>query len=332
MVLETIESRVARLTQKVSELEMRLQSERQRHDREIALVREQFDSGDVLCRRVEWTISDITAKLRELPKGHSIYSPEFSAGGVRNMQLEFFPNGRESATIEGMCSVFFWSGDNTRIKYQLFVGSHYRAPDDDTFTQKMGHGHSNFCILDPEVDRATDSVVVGVDLLEISKAYQLAPGLRVIRAPLAKAMEKEVAVSENRGVTRVEWRIKDVSRKLANAVRGSGLYSPLFSAAGVKEMQMEFYLKGNQSTSRDGNCAFYLRCPEGTRLVVSLAVGGYKRGPIAANFEGPAGKGIPDFCEVVPEIDRHNDTLLVWVEVKNVAEGQQDGKKNILFI
>jgi len=325
---------LTRLTLRIQELESR----QARSDREIANLRDLLknsDSGeaaDVLCRRVEWVIPDISQKLRELPKGHSLYSSDFSAAGIRGLQLEFFPNGRESATIDGMCSVFFRCSENTRVRYQLFVGSHYRAPDDDDFQQRMGHGHSNFCRLEPEVDSASDSVTIGIEILEVSKTYNVGPGLKVIRSPFPALLARELAVIDNKAVTRVEWRVTDFSRKLKTAVRGASLYSPLFSAAGVRELQMEFYPRGNQSTNKEGNCAYYLRCPEGTRLVVTLIVGEFKRGPITANFEGPAGKGIPDFCDVMDQIDNSTDSLLIALELKNASEGLVEGRKTLLTL
>lgn len=57
----------------------------------------------------------------------------------------------------------------------------------------MGHGHSNFCLLDAEIDNVTDrwnaavhwaslesccscSVTVGVDILDVSKVYEMGRG------------------------------------------------------------------------------------------------------------------------------------------------------------
>ena len=56
-------------------------------------------------RRVEWTIPGISERLKSQEKGLSIWSPEFSARGINGIQLEFFPNGRESTTIGGFCAV-----------------------------------------------------------------------------------------------------------------------------------------------------------------------------------------------------------------------------------
>ena len=326
MPAESIESRVSRLAQQLQEMEVRAAGERRKFQAEIAQLREQ-QSVDVLSRRVEWTISEISQKIKELPKGGSIYSPEFSAAGLPGLQLEFFPNGRESASIPGMCSVFFWCGEGMRVRYQLFVGGHYRAPDDDEFTQRMGHGHSNFCKLEHEIDKASDSVVVGVEVLDVARSFKVAPGLKIVRSSFANWVGRELSLVENQNLSRVEWKIPGVSKRLDISVRGAAFYSPLFSVAGVKDLQIEFYFKGNQATAKDGSCAFYLRAPEQSKLVVTMQVGNFKRGPIAANFDGPAGKGIPDFCEIANEIDRNTDSLLVAVEIKNVQE-----KKGVLQI
>ena len=82
-----------------------------------------------------------------------------------------------------------------------------------------------------------------------------------------------------------------MEKKLQNLPRGSSIYSPLFSACGVREILLEFYPNGSQNTTKDGFCAFYLRCPEGTSIVVTLFVGNFKKGPIVAHFDGSAGKG-----------------------------------------
>ncbi|KAF4714719.1 hypothetical protein FOZ63_022559, partial [Perkinsus olseni] len=118
-------------------------AEMRRQDKEIQALKDRIDAlrmenvhltmqlgvteagTDPLTRRVEWTITGIREQLKVCPKNVSIWSPEFSACGIRNMQLEFFPQGRETATLDGFCSVFFWCPEGTNIKYQLFVGNHY---------------------------------------------------------------------------------------------------------------------------------------------------------------------------------------------------------------
>jgi len=273
--------------------------------------------SDIFCNRAEWRISNISTKMKEFPKGQSIWSPEFSAAGIRNLQIEFFPCGRESASLENFCSVFFWCPEGTNIKYELFVGSHRRAPDEDVYETRMGHGHSNFCLLEAEIDKSDDSVTVGVDIIDVQKEINYGSGLRVIRPSLSKIMARYTSVVENRQIGRIEWRINRISERLKNLPKGASIYSPVFSAANIRDMLIEFYPNGNANTLKEGYCALYLRCPEGTQIIVTLVVGEVKKGPISAKFDGNAGKGLPEFCPIAPQIDITNDALLVAIEVKN---------------
>ncbi|EER19878.1 hypothetical protein Pmar_PMAR006770 [Perkinsus marinus ATCC 50983] len=275
----------------------------------------------------------IREQLKMCSKHVSIWSPEFSACGIRNMQLEFFPQGRETATLDGFCSVFLWCPEGTNIKYQLFVGNYHRAPDEDTYDSRMGHGHSNFCLLDAEIDNVTDSVTVGVDILDVSKVYEMGNGeLKIHRLSLNKLMRREMMVIENHDVSTVEWKISRISQRLAATPRGASLYSPVFTAAGIRDMLLEFYPNGNANTKKDGYCSLYLRCPEGTQIVVTLIVGSYRKGPIMAKFDGSAGKGLPEFCELTAQINKDDDSIMVGLELKNAALSGTDGsgKKTVL--
>jgi hypothetical protein len=271
---------------------------------------------DVFCSRAEWKITNISNRLRECPKGTSLWSPEFTAAGLRGLQLEFFPSGRESATMDGFCSVFFWCPEGTNIKYQLFVGGHCRAPDEDQYEARMGHGHSNFCLLSNEIS-PDDSVTIGVEILDVRKEINYGSGLRVVRPPMNKILGKFLSVGENRSINKIDWRITKIGSKIKSLPRGASLYSPVFSAGGVRDMLIEFYPNGNANTQRDGFCSLYLRCPEGTQIVVTLTVGEVKKGPITARFDGPAGKGLPEFCELRPQINQADDSLTISIEIKN---------------
>ncbi|KAF4660796.1 hypothetical protein FOZ61_003758 [Perkinsus olseni] len=346
--------RINQLGAHIADIEQKHMAEMRRQDREIQTLKDRIDAlrmenehltmqlgvteagTDPLTRRVEWTITGIREQLKVCPKNVSIWSPEFSACGIRNMQLEFFPQGRETATLDGFCSVFFWCPEGTNIKYQLFVGNHYRAPDEDTYDSRMGHGHSNFCLLDAEIDQAADSVTVGVDIIDVSRVYEMGRGeikasRRVHRLSLNSLVRHEVLVVENRDVSLVEWKISKISRRLAAAPRGASLYSPIFTAAGIHDMLLEFYPNGNANTKKDGYCSLYLRCPEGTQIVVTLIVGSYRKGPIMAKFDGSAGKGLPEFCELAEQINKDEDSIVVGLELKNAAPGTDGGSKKTVL-
>ena len=99
-------------------------------------------------------------------------------------------------------------------------------------------------------------------------------------------------------------------------------------------MLLEFYPNGNANTQKEGYCSLYLRCPEGTQVIVTLIVGEIKKGPITAKFEGPAGKGLPEFCDIRDQIDKSSDSLLVALEVRNpnISLGVTEGKPNVLSL
>jgi len=281
-------------------------------------------------RRVEWSIPGIGERLKTQEKGMSIWSPEFSARGVNGIQLEFFPNGRESTTINGFCSLFLWCPSGTKIKYQLCVGNHIRAPDEDTYDGRMGHGHSNFCTLNSEI--VDDTVTVGVDILEVTKTSTVTSelgSLNILTGAVQNHINTETQILNNRNITRIEWRLVNMEKKLANLPRGSSLYSPLFSAQAIREILLEFYPNGSQNTTKDGFCAFYIRCPEGANIVVTLFVGNFKKGPIIAHFDGSAGKGLPDFCDILKEIQ--DDQLVVGIEIQNQAL-EKELKRSTLYL
>jgi len=153
--------------------------------------------------------------------------------------------------------------------------------------------------------------------------------LQIFTGAVRSHIDTEASVITNRNISRVEWRLVNMEKKLANLPRGSSIYSNLFSAAGLREILLEFYPCGSQNTTKDGFCAFYIRCPEGTSIVVTLFVGNYKKGPIVAHFDGSAGKGLPDFCEIAKEIE--DDQLILGLEIQNQAL-EKDNKKNTLHM
>lgn len=211
-------------------------------------------------------------------------------------------------------SFFF---QTVRFRYQLVVGSHKRAPDEDSYDTRMGHGHSNLCHLASEINTVDDSITVGVEILDVQKSIDFGSGLVVSRPPMHSIMSRFVSVAENRHIGRVEWLIEGMTRKIKTLPIGASLYSPVFSSAGIRDMLIEFYPNGNMNTAKEGHCSLYLRCPEGTSVFVTLIVGEVKKGPIAAKFDGHAGKGLPEFCHLASQVQ--DDSVVVALELRNPA-------------
>eukprot|EP00928_Gymnodinium_smaydae_P019054 TRINITY_DN17274_c0_g1_i1.p1 TRINITY_DN17274_c0_g1~~TRINITY_DN17274_c0_g1_i1.p1 ORF type:complete len:374 (+),score=78.34 TRINITY_DN17274_c0_g1_i1:156-1277(+) len=268
-------------------------------------------------RRVEWTVDSFSQKRAGTAQGVPLWSPEFSIAGIDGVRLEFFPNGRENTTHEGFCSLFLWCPGGVRVKYQLFVGSFYRAPEEDTYAESVGHGHSNFCPVLPEVDAEKDSIVLGVVLHEVTELMpNTLGGLSLYSLPLEAMMGRELDVVSNKGVGKVVWTISKISGRLKQLPRGASMYSPLFTAGGIREILLEFYPNGSAQTTKEGFCSFYVRAAPGVSMVVTLIVGSVRKGPIRTKFDNLSGKGLPEFCYLPDQIDEKEDSLQVGLELK----------------
>lgn len=331
------------LQRKVSELEVQLATQANQHSLELQNLQTELDQlhrlvrefeqqslktetidgtpADVFTRRAEWTIDNFSEKEQATAKGGSLWSPKFRAAGLDGLQLEFFPKGREKTTFPGFCSLFLWCPARTKVKYQLWVGSFQRAPEEDSYSDHIGHGHSDFCPLKPEIDVENDSLTVGVTFYEVSQIRRTPDtgreALRLYSTPLHAMVVREAEVVENRNVNKVIWNIENISERVKEFPRGASIWSKVFTACGIREILLEFYPNGSSNTTKDGFCAFYMRCPQGVQLMVTLHVGKVKKGPIKTKFEGCAGKGLPDFCLLQDQINQEQDTLEVGIVLQN---------------
>lgn len=336
-------SDAAALQTKVLELETRLADQARKNEMELENMRKVIvdlqalttsleeqgkrndvvsggSNSDVFTRNVEWTINSFSTKAAGLAKGESLWSAKFNAAGMQGLQLEFFPMGREKTTFEGFCSLFLWCPSGTKLRYQLRVGSFFRAPDEDEYTGRIGHGHSNFCPLKPEVDAEKDCITLGVNFIEVRTAEATTSTetgtLRLNPTPLEAIVRKEAEVIQNRNVTKVVWTISRIADRLKHLPRGASMWTRLFTAAGIREMLLEFYPNGSTNTTKDGYCAFYIRCPEGVSVIVTLFVGNIRKGPIKTVFDSLTGKGLPDFCLLQEQITQ-DGSLEVGIELQN---------------
>jgi len=326
---------VIELQQQVADLSKKLEEQEARQSKELAKLQgdlqelrgvaqtvERRSSSSNFVRKVEWTISDFAEQKVKVSKGSSTWSPRFDAAGVAGLQLEFFPNGREKTTFDGFCSLFLWCPSGWRVKYQLFVGSFLRAPDVDEFPDSIGHGHSNFCPIAPEVDTENDRVVIGVVFLEVSElSPPLASPIRLVSRPVEAMVNREADVVANKSVNKVIWKVTNASKRIAQLPRGASMYSPLFTAAGIREVLLEFYPNGSTQTQKDGYRAFYVRCTPGASMVITLFVGKSRKGPIKTTFDGLAGKGLPEFCLLSEQLNAEDDSVQVGIELQSQHSG-----------
>lgn len=346
---KTMEHTIARvqLREEMNKVKTRLETQMK-----LRSMREQKEGepppskpDDTFTRTATWKIEGISDKIRTIPRNQPIRSDSFTILGVSDIQLEFFPNGRESTSLEGFCSLFLWCPAGTKIKYQLRVGNHWAAPDEDEYTAPMGHGHSNFCNLQAHINSADDSLEVGIRVLDITHQDTMSVrGLNLIATAPEGLVKHESMVLSHIDVSTVEWRIKRVKQLLEVTPKGSSIYSPTFSLAGVRQMLLEFYPAGVDVQPKENWCALYLRCPPETSLYVTFLAGTsepadagapspaagaaagpldvlsfkpkIKKGPVAAKFTGNAAKGIPNFCDL-KELLGKGDEIIVGVQVRN---------------
>lgn len=277
-------------------------------------------------RRVEWNLQKCSETIRKMSNNQCIWSSSFSAMGVPDMQLEFFPQGRETSQ-KGFCALFLWCPGHLKLKYRLEVGSH-ASIDEDVFTSRIGHGHSNFCFLEAQIDDK-DCLVIGLEILEVTWTQDLGQGLRLVNRGPVDAVKREAVVLHHRDRESVEWKISNIRRRIQELPMGACMCSPLFSAAGVRDMHLEFYPNGLEG-SKEGYCGFYVRCPTGEyTLNITLFVGTARRGPSKTEFNGNAAKGLPEFCRLDEQLVDGEEDLIAGIVLQNPLQEQEEDERTL---
>mmetsp|Transcript_33703 Transcript_33703/g.60993 ORF Transcript_33703/g.60993 Transcript_33703/m.60993 type:complete len:353 (+) Transcript_33703:88-1146(+) len=311
---------LARFAEEAQALKARLSKALARRSQRDGSKEGMAEVDTAYVRRVDWKISEISAKVRTTPRNTGIWSGKLTVMGVSDLVLEFFPQGRDTTTFPGFCAAFLWGPPGLWLKYRLHVGEH-SVLNEDFFDSRMGHGHSNFCNLQAQVDKSTDSVVVGLDILEICHYHEPAPGLRLVNRGPEDCVKREAEVLRNRELESVDWTIKDVRRRVQEVPAGQCIASPMFSIAGVREMQLLFYPNGTSPSlgvaPKAGYCGFYLRCAGGQfELALTLFVGSAKKGPNKTEFSVPT-KGMPEFCRLEDQLQEGEEDIVCGVIVHN---------------
>ncbi|CAK9067608.1 Hypothetical protein SCF082_LOCUS34201 [Durusdinium trenchii] len=262
-------------------------------------------------RRAEWQLNNCKRDVRSVERGQSIWSDPFAASCISELQLEFFPQGRETSQA-GFCALFLWAPGNVRLKYRLRVGNH-STWDEDHFDRWMGHGHSNFCNLEAQIEE--DALTISVEILEVTVTEEL-EGLRLINQGIYQPLSLEASVLRNRDLDSVEWTIHNILQKMRDVPRGQYVCSPSFSVAAVRNMHMEFYPNGLEG-SKSGYCGLYVRSPGGKySLNLTLSVGSATRGPSRTELDGNSAKGLPEFCKIEEQLEDKQE-LVISIKVQN---------------
>jgi len=112
-----------------------------------------------MVRQVDWLLIDIRSYEDEC-----ICSPLFSAGGVDNLQLQFYPNGYR-AKQPGNCGFFLKAPVGSYLKCRAFVGSVDKVFE-HTFDTSAPYGRGNFCRTSKALANGTD-MRCGIEILEV---------------------------------------------------------------------------------------------------------------------------------------------------------------------
>jgi len=292
---------------------------------------ESASSDDTFIRRIDWCLEDYAESIKFMHNGDAIWSPEFAIMDIQGLKLEFFPNGKNTTKNPGFCALFLWCPAGVKVKYRLRVGSHWAESEEDEYRKIMGHGHSNFCLLEPQVNTGTNSLLVGVEILAISFVEELGGGVRLFNDAPEALVWNAMEVLQNRDMNQVQWTIKDIKKRLEEMPRGTAMYSRLFTIAGVRDMQIEFYPNGiaqvpGSKQLRDGWCAFYVRANDQGTLKLTFKVGETSRGPVGTSFERNQARGLPEFCDLSEELKNKPDMqdLMCVVKVENPRLEKED--------
>mmetsp|Transcript_76843 Transcript_76843/g.222052 ORF Transcript_76843/g.222052 Transcript_76843/m.222052 type:complete len:237 (-) Transcript_76843:181-891(-) len=165
--LEQEHSEIQRMESGLAELHMRNACEEYLHrlERRIqVLENKEVDT-------VQWRIENIEEVRRNYSKGQFLASPEFSAGGLDGFSFHLYPRGDDFAE-EGYCSLYFHVPRDTRISRTLFLGRTRHGPAEADSLKNCGI--SEMCVLSNEIDKATGSIVIGVEGLQILSSPNIA--------------------------------------------------------------------------------------------------------------------------------------------------------------
>lgn len=139
-----------------------------------------------------------------------------------------------------------------------------------------------------------------------------------------KGLKNAMSEVENVSTRRVEWVIKDVSKRLRPLTPSASMlhtswFSPKFDAAGAHGMQLEVQLFRASDPPVDGedagDVAIHLWACKGMNLSYKLTCGAKSAPSIEKTFNGRVPYGTKRFWFLGQQINKEDDTLKVSVEI-----------------
>eukprot|EP00929_Paragymnodinium_shiwhaense_P007310 TRINITY_DN111231_c0_g1_i1.p1 TRINITY_DN111231_c0_g1~~TRINITY_DN111231_c0_g1_i1.p1 ORF type:complete len:772 (-),score=210.02 TRINITY_DN111231_c0_g1_i1:107-2422(-) len=329
---------------------------------QLALFKKALVEVDSLAtRRVDWVIKGAQDLMR---KPGVWFSPHFDACGCHNLQLEFRLLAPEDEPKEGLkkgdCQLLLWGPQSVTLVVRLFIGNRSEVVQMSFKDGSVPYGTGRACFIDKVMDRRTNSLRVGVEILEfvriIERPIELTPenpddvvpqeetketllnpkmeasvpGDIVIQRHMShRILEQVVRQVERmraRMVRHVEWRIEQASTLRRTFPEGHALVSKEFDAAGIEGMQLVFYPTGYTGAVLS-NCSYYLKAPGGSTLKVWLQAGPERR-QASRTADQPAGAfGSTNFCRLEETFDTDEDCVTLKLDIE---EAQFDMEETLV--
>merc|ERR1719464_1785197 len=112
--------------------------------------------------RVEWRLEHVLMLQQSFAKGECLCSAMFSAGGVKHLQLVFYPSGDEDARAS-YCSFFLFCSGQSTMQCWLSVGKQRREAH-RLLCKPDFLGRSNFCLFEGCADRSSDALTLALEI------------------------------------------------------------------------------------------------------------------------------------------------------------------------
>lgn len=121
-------------------------------------------------RRVEWSIPLDSMELQSSrSRGASWFSPKFEAGGSHDLQLELVllqpGTSADEHFGDGDCAIRLWAKAGLYIMCKFYIGS-ASLQVEHTFDGSTPCGTRTFCFVADQIRQGSDSLTIGVEILE----------------------------------------------------------------------------------------------------------------------------------------------------------------------
>jgi len=337
---KSLEARVATL---VKEVDLQFDDSR----KEIRQLTTDTNDGlrfaqNCWTRSIEWLGA---VNLEELDKTgrFDMDSAPFTAAGLRGLQLCLRvavvaeKPGRHSPAPRWTCGAFL-RGSQGQVSFRLqvagksqsFAGDFANAPEwgSQRIVTLESVGASvpvKLEILDVTVDNPF--LQGGLDS-ELISTFQMTDAARVATREADKVRSSMVR--------RIEWRIVDISKRIAaaRAAVASGhaekealepLLSPTFSAGGLEGLQLQLYPLGYlrrddvmPSSNYEEKCGFFLVCPRGVYMKCQAFVGNQAK-IFEHQYTEREPFGRAQFCRLIDKAG-NDDSVVCGIEIQDVRQ------------